>query len=39
MTAESGLDHLPGVEDNFKSSTYNHEVNFVVVFSHVTDQE
>ncbi len=27
MTAESGLDRLPGVEDNFKSSTYNHEVD------------
>jgi len=26
MTAESGLDHLPGVEEHFRSSTYNPEV-------------
>jgi hypothetical protein len=26
MTAESGLDHLPGVEEHFRSSTYIAEV-------------
>jgi len=29
MTAESGLDHLPGVEEHFRSSTYNPEVLMV----------
>ena len=26
MTAESGLDHLPGVEEHFRSSTFISEV-------------
>ena len=31
MTAESGLDHLPGVEEHFRSSTYNPEVILVLL--------
>ena len=26
MTAESGLDHMPGTEGEFKSSTFNPDV-------------
>ena len=27
MTAESGLDHMPGTEGEFKSSTFNPDVS------------
>jgi hypothetical protein len=31
MTAESGLDHMPGTEGEFKSSTFNPNVSTLLI--------